>query len=139
MTRLRVLLLIMYVLLIFFVSSRPYLQSPGPDFHLKDKAAHLTEYLVLGLLLSTGIGYVVIRKKTLTFLFLFAVGASIAGMDEVFQSYIPGRRMDFYDWLADVAGVAFGVGVCVTTGFGIRNRVSAARGEAKTGAGGEAL
>jgi len=111
MTRLRVLLLILYVLLIFFVSSRPYLQSPGPDFKFKDKFAHLAEYTILGALLFGNIRWMVSRSRLTTFLFLFAIGVSVAALDEMFQGYVPGRRTDITDWLADAVGVALGITV----------------------------
>lgn len=109
MTRLRVLLLILYVLLIFFVSSRPYLQSPGPNFKLKDKLAHAIEYTILGALLFGSIRWRVSRSRLTTFLFLLAIGVSVGALDEMFQGYIPGRRTDITDWLADALGVATGV------------------------------
>lgn len=109
MTRLRVLLLILYVLLIFFVSSRPYLQSPGPDFKYKDKVAHAAEYAILGALLFGNVRWTVSRSRLTTFLFLFAVGVSVGALDEMFQGYVPGRRTDVTDWLADAVGVATGI------------------------------
>lgn len=122
LTRLRLLTLICYVLLIFFVSTRTNVHPPGPDFPLKDKLAHFAEYFVLGILLFGGIGWTVSRSKAATFLFLFAVGVSVAALDELLQSYIPERTMDIYDWIADAAGVAAGVGLCVAIGVGRRFR-----------------
>jgi VanZ family protein len=112
----------MYVLLIFFVSSRQNIDPPGPEFEFKDKLAHFGEYFVLGFLLFGGIGWTMSRSKLTTFLFLFAVGVSIAAFDELLQSYIPNRTMDIYDWFADAVGVAAGVGLCVVAGFGARRR-----------------
>ena len=122
MTRLRLLTLILYVLLIFFVSSRSGITPPGPDFALKDKVAHFGEYLVLGVLLFGGIGWTVSRSGLITFLFLFAVGVSVAALDELLQGYIPGRNMDLFDWFADAAGVAVGVTLGVLTGLRARKR-----------------
>lgn len=130
MTRLRLVTLICYVLLIFFVSSRSGITPPGPDFVMKDKLAHFGEYLVLGLLLFGGIGWTVSRSGLITFLFLFAVGVSVAALDELLQGYIPGRNMDLYDWFADAAGVAVGVGLGMLTGLATRR---------KRGAGGRAI
>ena len=62
-------------------------------------------------------------------LFLFAVGVSIGALDELLQSYVPGRDMDMWDWVADAVGVAAGVGFCVVAGFGNRNR----KAEAESG------
>jgi hypothetical protein len=108
-TRAKVLLLILYVAMIFFVSTRPDLRPPGPDFELKDKIAHFVEYFVLGLLLFASMGRTVSRSRFAAILFLFAVGVSVAGLDELLQSYVPGRNMDIFDWLADAAGVSVGV------------------------------
>ena len=127
MTRLKILMLILYVLLIFFMSTRTSFQPPGPDFELKDKLAHAMEYSVLGLLLFGGIGWTVSRSRGVTFLFLFAVGVSIGALDELLQSYVPGREMDLYDWFADAVGVAAGVGLGVVTGFGNRRRKAGAK------------
>lgn len=115
MTRIRVALLVLYVVMIFFLSSRPYLQSPGPRFKLKDKVAHVVEYSVLGMLLFWGIGFTASRSKAVTFLFLLSVGCAVAGLDEIFQSVIPGRRTDVFDWVADAVGVSLGVGLLVFT------------------------
>jgi len=113
MTRLRVLLLILYVLLIFFLSSRPYLTPLGPEFELKDKVVHTVEYLILGVLLYTGIGWLLKKPKFTLFWILFAIGTTLAAMDETLQSFIPGRLTDVYDWLADTIGVVIGVGVAI--------------------------
>jgi VanZ family protein len=122
LTRLKILTLIVYVLLIFFMSTRSDIKPPGPEFEFKDKLAHAGEYFLLGLLLFGGIGWTVSRSKAITFLFLFAVGVSIAALDELVQSFTPNRQMDFYDWIADAVGLALGVGLCVIAGFGMRQR-----------------
>lgn len=115
MTRLRILALILYVLLIFFVSTRAGLTPPGPDFAMKDKLAHVVEYSILGLLLFANIGWTFSRSRVLTFLFVLTVGLSIAALDELLQSYIPDRHMSIFDWLADAIGLALGVGLGVMT------------------------
>ena len=114
MSRLKLLLLILYVATIFVVSTRPNLTSPGPDFEYKDKVAHVTEYFLLGTPLFWGIGWTVSRTSTaLLFFFLFSVGVSIGAIDEMVQGYIPGRITDIFDWLADAVGVASGVGLAM--------------------------
>ena len=127
MTRLRILPLILYVLLIFFVSSRSGITPPGPDFVMKDKLAHVAEYSILGLLLFLNIRWAVSRSRVVTFLFLFAVGVSIAALDELLQSYIPGRHMSMFDWLADAVGIAAGVGLGVLIGRSIKRKSAPAR------------
>jgi VanZ family protein len=76
--------------------------------------------LILGVLISSGIGRLAVRSKIGTFLFFFAIGTSIAALDEVLQSYVPGRRMDVFDWIADTLGVVLGVGLCVSRNIGIK-------------------
>jgi VanZ family protein len=114
----RMLPVLFYVLLILVLSSIPSLTAPGPSFDSKDKIAHFIEYGVLGVLLFKGIGWTVSRSRFATFGFLFAVGVSIAGLDEIYQSFIPGRMMSIYDWYADALGIAVGVGIFVFTGLG---------------------
>ncbi len=114
MARIRTPLLILYVLAIFFMSSRPYAFAPGPDFQMKDKVGHMIEYTILGSLLFSAVGWVAgYRRRFVTFVFLVAIGSSIASLDEMFQSYIPGRRTDVFDWVADSIGVIVGVGIMV--------------------------
>jgi VanZ family protein len=94
---------------------------------MKDKLAHVAEYSILGFLLFVNIRWAVSRSRVLTFLFLFAVGVSIAALDELLQSYIPGRHMSIYDWFADALGILLGVGVGVITGRSFKGRAAPAR------------
>lgn len=109
MSRARTILLLSYVLLMFFVSSQPYLRAPGPEFAMKDKVAHFGEYYILGMLLFGAIGFAASRNRSITFLFLAAVGVSVGALDEMLQSYVPGRITDVTDWAADAVGVCAGV------------------------------
>jgi len=115
-----VLLVVGYVLLIFIVSSIPSLTAPGPDFIPKDKIAHLVEYSILGALLFKGFGWSVSRSRLATLAFIVAVGASIGALDEIYQSFVPGRMMSIYDWAADATGTALGAGLFVFTPLGKR-------------------
>ncbi len=126
----RMLPVLFYVLLILALSSIPSLTAPGPSFANKDKIAHFIEYGVLGVLLFRGIGWTVSRSRFATFVFLFAVGVSVAGLDEIYQSFIPGRMMSVYDWCADALGVAVGIGIFVFTGLGDKrkSRLETSRG-----------
>lgn len=119
--RLRKIALFVYLALIFAASSIPSLAPPGPDFVLKDKVTHFIEYSILGALLFKGIGWQVSSSRLATFGFLVAVGASVGALDELYQSFIPMRVMDLYDWVADLLGVAVGVGVFVFTPLGRRH------------------
>jgi uncharacterized protein YfiM (DUF2279 family) len=115
-----VLLVVGYVLLIFTVSSIPSLTAPGPDFVPKDKIAHLVEYSILGALLFRGFGSVS-RSRLAMFGFIVVVGASIGALDEIYQSFVPGRMMSIYDWCADLIGTALGSGLFIFTSLGKRD------------------
>jgi len=103
----------MYIGLIFFGSSRPYLRPPGPDFALKDKLAHCTEYGVLGLLVSRAIRPGRDVSRGVEILWFVALGAGIAGLDELFQGTVAGRVTDIRDWTADVTGLTIGATISV--------------------------
>jgi VanZ family protein len=124
-TQLRIVPVLLYIALIFLISSIPSLHAPGPYFLLKDKIAHLAEYFVLGVLMFKGIGWAVSSSRLATFGFLLAVGVSVGALDEIYQSYIPGRTMDIADWYFDAAGVALGIGMFIFTALGRRSSVKA--------------
>jgi VanZ family protein len=111
-----------YVALIFFVSSRPYLRAPGPEFDLKDKLSHGAEYLILGWLMSRAWRPRGPAGRVVTALAVVAVGATVAAADELFQGSVAGRVTDARDWLADVVGLLLGAAA------GLRRR----RGREKT-------
>jgi VanZ family protein len=105
---------IVYTVLIFLVSSIPSLKAPGGSVILADKLAHLIEYGLLGVLLYYVAGSRMGRTRWITWMLLIALGGSIGALDEVYQSFIPGRDMSVYDWYADVAGVTLGLLVMST-------------------------
>jgi VanZ family protein len=107
------LLSVLYVALIFFVSSRPYLYAPGPEFHYKDKVAHVIEYALLGWFMARALRPARDIPRTVEVLWFVAIGAGIAGLDETFQGTVEGRVTDITDWLADVAGLLIGVSISV--------------------------
>jgi VanZ family protein len=67
-----------------------------------DKLAHAAWYAVLAGLLVTGLG----RRA---WPWVLAAMLLLAGWDEWHQSALPGRHAGVDDWLADVAGAAFGI------------------------------
>ena len=64
------------------------------------KAAHFTEYLLLGLSLEWGMGF---RKRT------FLIGTGYAVMDEIHQAFVPGRSCEIRDMCIDAVGVLIGM------------------------------
>jgi len=102
-----------YLAVVFFVSSRPYLTPPGPEFALKDNIAHATEYGLFAVLLFRALGPLAWPDVVMTFLLVAVVAASVGSADEMFQSMIPGRHRDIGDWVSDSAGAATATAACI--------------------------
>jgi VanZ family protein len=64
-----------------------------------DKVAHFCLYAGLGFLM---------RPTTSRRGLLLAACALLAGLDECWQGFIPGRYMDWMDWTADITGALAG-------------------------------
>jgi VanZ family protein len=100
----RVLPTVAYLALIYAVSS-----VPGQDLHspTSDKVMHFLEYSLLGaLLMFSFAGFVETRITTVHASTAWFFGALYAFSDEFHQSFVPNRDASFYDWLADVTGLA---------------------------------
>jgi VanZ family protein len=88
--------------LIFYASSRSSI--PVPLTGGSDKLAHFGAYAVFGFALGHA------RATTGIPVALAAlIGGLYAISDEVHQSFVPGRSPDFADWVADAAGILFGL------------------------------
>ena len=100
---------IVYTMFIFGVSSIQGLTLPFGTFRLFDKVAHLAEFTGLGLFLSIAFrGSLPKRRRRHTMILVIAIGLLIGVSDELFQSTVPGRAVDFFDWVADAAGILVG-------------------------------
>ena len=88
---------------IFALSSRSTLPTPAlfPGF---DKAAHFGAYALLGFLLARGAA-----ASRLGPGWVLALGLLYGASDEYHQSFVPGRTVDAWDWVADALGVAAGL------------------------------
>ena len=78
----------------------------GPVRYNLDKIVHFVEYGILcGLLTrafyNSGSHRVLVRSLLLS----LGISLFIAGIDEMYQLYIPGRSASFYDFTADVIGI----------------------------------
>lgn len=96
-----------YYSLIFFLSSKSFrvrvLASPF------DKFIHFIEFSLLGFLLAFGLFKSMrLSLKTQTGL-TFLCGSILGILDEVHQSFIPGRYADVLDALFDIGGISFGI------------------------------
>ncbi len=99
-------LAIAYCLLIIFVSS-----IPGRTLHFRllnwDKMFHLAEYSILGWLLIRSL-----EQRTLPGVTgVILMGCCFGMLDELWQHFVSGRSGQFYDWMADSAGVLVGSAV----------------------------
>lgn len=80
---------------------------PNPSFpmsfHLLDKFAHFGFYCVAGFLCALWrreCG----RDRAGAIFFAIVFVAFLGAVDEIHQQWIPGRSMEFLDWIADVSG-----------------------------------
>ncbi len=111
--------LIAWIALIFGLSSIPDVNPGKVDLpSWSDKIAHFLEYMVFALLYYRGLSYDRKVRKLLYFLMVLMTGFALAGLDEFYQSYVPGRESDFNDIVADLVGVL--AGTAVFFGFGER-------------------
>jgi len=75
----------------------------GPSFPGADKVAHFGFYGVAGFL------FVLWRRETgkgaaVAVVWAAIFAALLGAVDEFHQQWIPGRSMEFFDWVADFAG-----------------------------------
>lgn len=99
-----------YIGLIFTLSSLHGDQVPS-GFPYMDKAAHLLEYSLLGLLAGRAIRFTMggAGPRGLASLLAISLGALVGLLDELYQARVPGRMSDAGDWLTDVAAVTAAV------------------------------
>ena len=92
---------VLWAALIFVVSSIPSLSSGlGTWDLLLRKAAHLTEYAILGALLLRAL-----ERELPT----VVLGIAYACTDELHQHFVPGRRAAPLDLVIDALGVILGI------------------------------
>ena len=107
--RLYLLLVAGWVALTLTLTSIPHPKF-GPSFPGVDKIAHFCFYGVAGFLFALW------RREAgaeaaAAVIWAAIFAALLGAVDEVHQQWIPGRSMDFLDWVADFAGGTVG-GVC---------------------------
>ena len=89
---------------ILAVSSIPGESFPDIELYTLDKVFHFIEYSILDLF-----SVKCVRKPTwIWILLIFIYGILFAGLDEYWQSFIPGRFSSQFDMLADISGIIFG-------------------------------
>lgn len=98
---------IVYMVLIFYVSSEPLEGLHLPEIWNIDKAVHFAEYGILGFLWLRAIkSKEGIQKAALiAFVITFLYGIS----DEIHQYFVPNRNSSIYDAIADGLGAWAGI------------------------------
>jgi len=99
---------IAWALILFILSSIPDIPSPIHFGSWDDKLQHFVAYAILGAL--------VLRATTMNrdlpngrhFKLTLALAVLFGATDEVHQYFVPGRFMEFNDFVADAAGVMAG-------------------------------
>ena len=86
------------------------------------KAAHATEYAILGMLVSgTAYAYGICGKKAMRYAWIWAT--FYAATDEFHQLFVPGRSGQIRDVILDSAGAAVGILILCRVGR-VRQRVA---------------
>lgn len=97
-------LMLLWMVLIWTLSSLPAKDIPSIKIWGFDKLAHLGIYLIWGI---WAVLFLMKRKSSTTMVcFSFSLMLLIAALDEYHQFYIPGRQVSGYDLLANAAGLA---------------------------------
>ena len=87
---------------------------PMPDFDNSDKAVHFVCFGALSMCWALWFSLYLWKEKPLKCAALCTLFTSVYGaIDEVHQSFTPGRCAGADDWLADTLGALLGAAVCV--------------------------
>lgn len=98
---------LIYAMLIFYLSSLSRLPEEVPSFYGFDKLAHFLEYYVFGWLIYRWLGHA--KRPFLqahAFLLTIFIGIGYGLSDEWHQSFVQGRDSTLWDALFDAIGVA---------------------------------
>lgn len=95
-----------YMAAIFGLSS---MSQPPVPIAVSDVAYHLPEYLVLGLLVCRALGRRWRSQPMSTALLALGLTVGYGVLDELHQSFVPGRDASLHDVGSDVAGAALAV------------------------------
>jgi VanZ family protein len=106
---------ISYMALIFILSSLS--QPPQPDINVPflDKWEHLVEYAILGFLVGNSLlkRFESKSNKIISIILCAFIPAIYGLSDEIHQLFVPGRKFDLMDLLADAIGALIGVSIFI--------------------------
>ena len=98
---------VVYLFVIYYVSSQPQVGWAAP---YPDKLLHVSEYLVLSVLLARALNNGIRRPVSARRLLLaWGLCVAYAVSDEIHQMFVPGRSPDPRDAMADACGAALGL------------------------------
>ncbi|GHU89962.1 antibiotic resistance protein VanZ [Spirochaetia bacterium] len=105
---------------IWFLSSQSVLPQPKGILGF-DKFQHLLTYVVLAAAVGLWFPRQKWRRPGIAILLLAAaIGSAYGIIDEIHQSFVPGRDCNIRDWLADSLGALLGAGVMKFAAFKLR-------------------
>jgi len=96
-------LAILWMAIIWIISSIPSKDLPSFSMFGIDKLAHFGVYFVWGILVNLYLKTCGAGKKVYWIVYLMMLIA--AALDEYHQKYIPGRSVTVYDFMANAAGL----------------------------------
>lgn len=102
--------LLLYWLIIFILTTLPAGDLPDVS-SLSDKTKHFIAYMMLAVLLNLAFIFQTRLPKVSKYshFFTFLCAALYGIIDELHQSFIPGRQSDIKDWYADISGSLLGI------------------------------
>ncbi|MDY0152582.1 MAG: VanZ family protein [Candidatus Cloacimonas sp.] len=102
---------IIWMVVIWIISSIPSSNLPSVKIFGFDKLAHLVIYAILGVSFSPWLKQIAQQHNWLKFqegLLFFGLLVILAAADESHQRFIPGRTVSIYDFLANSTGLGLG-------------------------------
>ncbi len=100
---------VVWAAVLFTLSSIPSQSLPSLVLNFKDLFLHFAAYSVFGLLLAHALIPTAQRLPRKSGWLVILIGCLYGASDEFHQIFVPGRYCTFSDFLADCAGVAFGL------------------------------
>jgi hypothetical protein len=96
---------LLYVLGIFVGGSLPHGVDTGLDFTLQDKVLHFVVFGGLVVVVQRALSALLPGRRQGTRLWLATATAwAVGGLLELWQAFLPSRRAELGDWLADALG-----------------------------------
>jgi len=99
---------IIWMIFIFFLSSKENLPDLNKFILNFDKIAHFVVYFVLGIFLQ--VFFIInldLKRKQIYYIIIISIGFTFALSDEYHQIFVPNREPDFYDLIFDFLGIIF--------------------------------